>query len=255
VSTAVGELFSFVDCPLRVVDARTAEALKYACNAFHATKISFANELARLLRVLHVDARTVMDLFCEDTILNLSPRYLRPGFAFGGSCLPKDLRSLLYLARKHDLDLPLLIGTLASNASAVDAVVDRIVASDARVVALLGLSFKMQTDDLRESPNVTLAETLIGKGFDVRVYDPMVKQSRLTGSNLEYTDEKLPHLSRLLVDTPTKALDGADLALVSSTETTVVRALMSNPPSRIIDLSGELGQTVEDLESYEGVCW
>ena len=115
VSTAVGELFSFVDRPMRVVDVRTAEALKYACNAFHATKVSFTNELARLFRALEVDARTVMDLFCEDTILNLSPRYLRPGFAFGGSCLPKDLRSLLYLARKSDLDLPLLAGTLASN--------------------------------------------------------------------------------------------------------------------------------------------
>ena len=151
VSTAVGELFSFVDRPMRVVDVRTAEALKYACNVFHATKVSFTNELARLFRTLEVDARTVMDLFCEDTILNLSPRYLRPGFAFGGSCLPKDLRSLLYLARKSDLDLPLLAGTLASNVSAVDAVVDRIVASDARAVAVLGLSFKMQTDDLRES--------------------------------------------------------------------------------------------------------
>ena len=255
VSTAVGELFSFVDRPIRVVDVRTAEALKYACNAFHATKVSFTNELARLFRALEVDARTVMDLFCEDTILNLSPRYLRPGFAFGGSCLPKDLRSLLYLARKSDLDLPLLAGTLASNVSAVDAVVDRIVASDVRAVAVLGLSFKMQTDDLRESPNVTLAETLIGKGFEVRVYDPIVKHSRLTGSNRRYIDAKLPHLSRLLVDSPTTALDGADMALVSSTDSAVIGSLMSNPPRHIIDLSGELGPTVESLEGYAGVCW
>ena len=255
VSTAVGELFSFVDRPMRVVDVRTAEALKYACNAFHATKVSFTNELARLFRALEVDARTVMDLFCEDTILNLSPRYLRPGFAFGGSCLPKDLRSLLYLARKSDLDLPLLAGTLASNVSAVDAVVDRIVASDARAVAVLGLSFKMQTDDLRESPNVTLAETLIGKGFEVRVYDPIVKHSRLTGSNRRYIDAKLPHLSRLLVDSPTTALDGADMALVSSTDSAVIGSLMSNPPRHIIDLSGELGPMVENLEGYAGVCW
>lgn len=255
VSTAVGELFSFVDRPMRVVDVRTAEALKYACNAFHATKVSFTNELARLFRSLEVDARTVMDLFCEDTILNLSPRYLRPGFAFGGSCLPKDLRSLLYLARKSDLDLPLLAGTLASNVSAVDAVVDRIVASDARAVAVLGLSFKMQTDDLRESPNVTLAETLIGKGFAVRVYDPIVKHSRLTGSNRRYIDAKLPHLSRLLVDSPTTALDGADMALVSSTDSAVIGSLVSNPPRHIIDLSGELGPMVENLEGYAGVCW
>jgi GDP-mannose 6-dehydrogenase len=133
--------------------------------------------------------------------------------------------------------------------------VDRIVASDARAVAVLGLSFKMQTDDLRESPNVTLAETLIGKGFEVRVYDPIVKHSRLTGSNRRYIDAKLPHLSRLLVDSPTTALEGADMALVSSTDSAVIGSLMSNPPRHIIDLSGELGPMVENLEGYAGVCW
>jgi GDP-mannose 6-dehydrogenase len=255
VSRAVGELFSFVDRPLRVVDVRTAEALKYACNAFHATKVSFTNELARLFRALQVDSRTVMELFCEDTTLNLSPRYLRPGFAFGGSCLPKDLRALTYLARTHDMDLPLLAGTLASNEYAVTAVVDRVVASDARTVALLGLSFKMQTDDLRESPNVALAETLIGKGYDVRVYDPLVRQTRLMGSNRAYIDAQLPHLSRLLVDSAATAIEGADLALVSSTERTVVEALMSHPSVRVIDLIGGLGQAVEKLKRYEGVCW
>jgi GDP-mannose 6-dehydrogenase len=254
-ASTVGDLFSFVDRPLRAVDVRTAEALKYACNAFHATKVSFTNELARLFRTLHVDARAVMDLFCEDTTLNLSPRYLRPGFAFGGSCLGKDLRSLVHLARQQDMDVPLLAGTLESNEDAVAAVVDRILPSDARVVALLGLSFKMQTDDLRESPNVTLAETLLGKGFEVRVYDAMVEQSRLTGANRRYVDAKLPHLTRLLVDTPAAALDGADLALVSSSERAVVEALVSTPNMRILDLSGELGATVESLEGYEGVCW
>ena len=255
VAKAIGALFSFADRPLRVVDVRTAEALKYACNAFHATKVSFTNELGRLFRALHVDPRRVMELFCEDTTLNLSPSYLRPGFAFGGSCLPKDLRSLTYLARTHDMDLPLLNGTLASNDSAVRAVVDRIVASDARVVALLGLSFKMHTDDLRESPNVTLAETLIGKGFDVRVYDPLVRQSRLMGSNRAYIDARLPHLGRVLVDSATTALEGADLALVASTEQTVVEALVSHPSVRILDLIGGLGPTVENLRDYEGVCW
>ena len=166
--------------PMRVVDVRTAEALKYACNAFHATKVSFANELARLFRGMDVDARTVMDLFCEDDGLNISPSYLRPGFAFGGSCLPKDLRALLYLAAQHTSTFRCCRERCIEQITIGD-VVDRIVASDARVVALLGLSFKMKTDDLRESPNVTLAETLIGKGFNVRIYDPIVNPSRLVG--------------------------------------------------------------------------
>jgi GDP-mannose 6-dehydrogenase len=255
VATALTEVFSFVDRPMRVVDIRSAEALKYACNAFHATKVAFTNELGRLFNILRVDPRAVMDVFCEDTVLNLSPSYLRPGFAFGGSCLPKDVRSLVYLARKHDMDLPLLTGTLASNESAIGAVVEHVLAYDVHVVALLGLSFKMQTDDLRESPHVALAETLVGKGFDVRVYDPMVKQSRLIGSNRRYVDAALPHLSRLLVDSPTAALDGADLALVSSTEGAVVDAIVSSPPPRILDLSGGLGTEVEHLDGYAGVCW
>jgi GDP-mannose 6-dehydrogenase len=255
VSTVVEELFAFVDHPLRVVDVRAAEALKYACNAFHATKVSFTNELARLFTALGVDPRAVMDVFCEDTTLNLSPSYLRPGFAFGGSCLPKDLRSLVHMARKHDLDVPLLAGTLASNEYTIEAVVDRVVASDARVIALLGLSFKMQTDDLRESPHVALAETLIGKGFDMRVYDPLIERRRLIGSNRRFADAALPHLRRLLVDDPMVALEGADLALVSSTEPSVVDAIVANPPHTILDLNGGLGPTVEQLDGYEGVCW
>ncbi len=178
--------------PPKVVDTRTAEALKYTCNAFHATKVSFANEVSRLFRLMGVDSREVMSLFCEDTILNISPSYLRPGFAFGGSCLPKDLRSLLHLARVNGADLPLLAGTLATNEIVINEVVDRVVAHDARSVALLGLSFKMNTDDLRESPNVELAERLLGKGFDVRIYDPIVNPARLVGANRRHVESKLP---------------------------------------------------------------
>ena len=152
VAEAVTDLFGFLDQPVRVVDVRVAEALKYACNAFHATKVSFTNEVSRLFRLLGVDSREVMSLFCEDQVLNISASYLHPGFAFGGSCLPKDLRSLLHLARMNGADLPLLAGTLATNELVINEVVDRVVASDGRTVALLGLSFKMNTDDLRESP-------------------------------------------------------------------------------------------------------
>ena len=255
VAAATKRLFAFVDEPVQVVEARSAEALKYACNAFHATKVSFANEMGRMFRLSGVDSREVMRLFCEDTALNISPAYLRPGFAFGGSCLPKDIRSLLYMARMNSADMPLLTGTLASNDLVVTEVVDRVVASDARSVALLGLSFKAATDDLRESPNVELAERLVGKGFEVRIYDSLVNPGMLVGANRRHVESKLPHLRRLLTDAPADALRGAELALVSATELAVVEALLASPPPRILDLSGRLGAVVEALPGYEGVAW
>ena len=255
VAQAVTDVFGFLDQPVRVVDVRTAEALKYACNAFHATKVSFANEIARLFRLLGVDSREVMALFCEDQLLNVSPAYLRPGFAFGGSCLPKDLRSLLHLARMNGADLPLLAGTLATNELVISEAVDRVVGSDGRTVALLGLSFKMDTDDLRESPNVELAERLIGKGFGVRIYDPVVNPARLVGANRRHVESKLPHLRRLLTHKPTEALQGADVAVVSSSEHAVREALLAIPPPHLIDISGRLGTEVESLPGYEGLGW
>lgn len=255
VAEAVTGLFGFLDQRARLVSIRSAEALKYACNAFHATKVSFTNELSRLFRLLGVDSREVMSLFCEDHALNISPAYLRPGFAFGGSCLPKDLRSLLHLARMHGADLPLLAGTLATNELVISEVVDRVVGSDGRAIALLGLSFKASTDDLRESPNVELAERLIGKGFEVRIYDPVVNPARLVGANRRYVESKLPHLGRLLVPDPGAALHGADLAVVSAAERTVVEALRVSPPRWVIDLSGRLGTEVESLPGYQGISW
>ncbi len=251
----VEHLFAFLDRPLRVIPVRAAEGLKYACNAFHAMKVSFTNEVARLYRSLGIDARTVMEVFCEDDRLNISPSYLQPGFAFGGSCLPKDLRALLYLGRVNSVDLPLLAGTLTSNDLTVREVAKRVLASGSRKVALLGLSFKMQTDDLRESPNVELAETLLGKGLEVRIYDSIVQPSRLIGTNLHYVHSKLPHLERLLVESASDALENADAAVASSSAGSVVAALQRNPPPVILDLSGRLGDEVEDLPGYEGIGW
>jgi GDP-mannose 6-dehydrogenase len=251
----VTSLLAFLDKPVRVVDVRVAEALKYACNAFHATKVSFANEIGRLFRLLDVDSREVMSLFCEDHVLNVSSSYLRPGFAFGGSCLPKDLRSLLHVARMSGADLPLLAGTLATNELVISEAVNRVVAHDARNVALLGLSFKMNTDDLRESPNVELAERLIGKGFDVRIYDPVVNPARLVGANRRHVESKLPHLERLLAHEPGQALRGADVGIVSSSDRSILDALLANPPRHLIDLSGQLGSEVESLPGYEGLSW
>ncbi len=255
VAEAVRGLFAFLRVPLRVVGTREAEALKYACNAFHATKVSFANELGRLFRHLGVDSRLVMELFCEDTKLNLSGSYLSPGFAFGGSCLPKDLRSLLYVARMNCIDLPLLASTLVTNELSISEVVNRVLATDARSVALLGLSFKAQSDDLRESPYVDLAETLIGKGYDVRIYDPIVDTERLVGANRRYLMSQLPHVQRALRPSAVLALADADVALVSTNHPSVIEALHAVTPPKTIDLNGSLGPLVEALHGYEGVAW
>jgi GDP-mannose 6-dehydrogenase len=255
VSALVSDMFAFLDREISVVDVRSAESLKYACNAFHAVKISFANELARIFRTFGVDSREVMRVFGEDTILNISAAYLRPGFAFGGSCLPKDLRALLDMARANALDVPLLAGTLQTNELVITDVVDRMIASPFRSIAMLGLSFKMDTDDLRESPNVELAERLIGKGFDVRIYDPIVNPERLLGSNLRYVESHLPHLRRLLCATPREALDGADAALVATSDRAVVDELRASPPRRILDLHGRLGAGIERIPGYEGIGW
>jgi GDP-mannose 6-dehydrogenase len=255
VGETVSDLFAFAEQSVRVVGVRTAEALKYACNAFHATKVSFTNEVSRLFRLLGADSREVMSLFCEDQALNISPAYLRPGFAFGGSCLPKDLRSLLHLARVSGADVPLLAGALSTNELVINEVIDRVIAYNASAIALFGLSFKMNTDDLRESPNVELAERLIGKGFDVRIYDHIVNPARLVGANRRYVDSKLPHLGRLLTCEPAEALRGADVALVSSSDHAVLDALLMIPPRHLIDLSGQLGSDVEALPGYEGVSW
>jgi GDP-mannose 6-dehydrogenase len=255
VTELMTELFSFLDREIRLVDVRSAEALKYACNAFHATKISFANEMARIFRMYGVDSREVMKVFSEDTVLNISPAYLAPGFAFGGSCLPKDLRSLLDMARANSLDVPLLSGTLQSNELVIRDAVDRLIASPYRTVAMLGLSFKMNTDDLRESPNVELAERLIGKGFDVRIYDPIINPERLVGSNLRYIDSRLPHLRKLLFGTPGEALHGCGAAIVATADRSALDDLRAATPAWILDLHGRLGNEIESMAGYEGIGW
>jgi GDP-mannose 6-dehydrogenase len=249
------ELFAFLGQDIHQVTVEAAEALKYACNAFHATKVSFANEVARVFRFHGVDAREVMQIFCEDRKLNISPTYLRPGFAFGGSCLPKDLRSLQYMARMSGVDVPLLAGTGLTNELVVRDAVERIIATQHRRICILGLSFKMDTDDLRESPNVELAERLIGKGFEVSIFDPIVNPDRLVGSNKRQVEAKLPHLNRLLAHSPQEALEGAHVAVVSSADPNLLDALIASSPDVVLDLHGKLGPRVEQLPGYEGIGW
>ncbi|MEM1061361.1 MAG: nucleotide sugar dehydrogenase [Planctomycetota bacterium] len=182
----------------------TAEMIKYSCNLFHAAKITFANEIGMLAKSVGVDSRDVMDIVCRDTKLNISPKYMRPGFAFGGSCLPKDLRGLLSLGRQNYVPSPMLESMLQSNRAQVERLGERVVSLDRRNITLIGLSFKEGTDDLRESPLVSLAEYLIGKGFDLKIYCPDVTYASLHGANKEFIDRRLPHLKRSLC-TPSQA--------------------------------------------------
>ncbi|KGN40615.1 UDP-glucose dehydrogenase family protein [Knoellia aerolata] len=248
-------LFDFLDLDLHHVDVATAESLKYACNAFHAVKVTFANEMGRIFSQFGVDSRTVMELFCEDHKLNISPSYLRPGFAFGGSCLPKDVRALQSMARASGVDLPLVSSTLTSNELTVRSLVDRVLESGHRRVAILGLSFKMDTDDLRESPNLEIAERFVGKGLDVRIYDPVVNPAKLVGANLRHFQTKLPHVNRLLADSPDLALEDAEVVVVATSDPACLAALRRAHPLLVIDINGRLGADVEHIAGYEGVGW
>jgi GDP-mannose 6-dehydrogenase len=255
VATRLSELFDFVSVRPTLLSIASAEMLKYACNAFHAVKVVFANEIGVVAAALGADARAVMRTFCQDTSLNIAPAYLRPGFAYGGSCLPKDLRALVHEARMADVDLPLLSTVAVSNEHHVRRAIDAVVATGEREVALLGLSFKHGTDDLRESPYVDLAEVLLGKGAHLRIYDAQVNPDRLTGSNGAAVDEHLPHLRRILHRRPEDALEGAGVAVVAAAEDDIVAALLANPPMTILDLCGFLGPDVERLPGYSGIAW
>jgi GDP-mannose 6-dehydrogenase len=251
----VTELFAGLERATHALSIEQAESLKYACNAYHALKITFANEVGRLLGAVGVDARQVMEVFCEDDQLNISTAYLRPGFSFGGSCLPKDMRALMHLARVHDVDTPVLTGILRSNESHLRLAVRRILDAEARDVALLGLSFKPETDDLRESPYVELAETLVGKGVRLRIYDPIVNPERLIGANRRYIESHLPHLQEMLVSSPDAALNGVRVAVVGTSDAETVQALVAARPDLVLDVHGRLGAETEALPGYEGIAW
>jgi GDP-mannose 6-dehydrogenase len=238
------------------VGVETAEMLKYACNAFHALKITFANEIGMLGQACGVDSRAVMDLVCRDTKLNISARYMAPGFAFGGSCLPKDLRALTYQARESDVDLPMMRGILDSNRSQIDRAVQRVLASRRRKIGLLGISFKAGTDDLRESPLVLLAEALIGKGLDIRICDPCVSLARLTGANREYIEKEIPHIAALLSEDTRSVVQHADLVIVGN-DTPEFRQVagLLRPGQTVLDLVGKgAGAGVEGVD-YQGIAW
>lgn len=237
---AVRELYSFLpQIPVIVVEPAVAEALKLVCNAWHAAKVCFANEVGRLCGTNGIDAAAVMDLFVRDERLNLSASYLRPGFAYGGSCLPKDLGALIHLARSSQLELPLIEGLPRSNALQIDQAKAQILASGHRRVGFLGLSFKRGTDDLRGSPQLDLVEFCVGKGFHVRIYDPYVRPDRLVGRNREVALERLGHLAELLRPSLDDLRREADLFVIGHRDEAFASFCRSLPESsQVLDLVG-----------------
>ncbi|MCG7595436.1 nucleotide sugar dehydrogenase [Mycobacterium sp. C3-094] len=239
------------------VPIRVAEMAKYVDNSFHALKVDFANEIGAICSVLTLDSYDVMEIFCTDTKLNISTAYLKPGFAFGGSCLPKDVRALTHTARQNDLDVPLLANLLTSNESQMRRAVDLVLAAGRRKVAIFGLSFKQGTDDLRDSPLVELAERLIGKGFDVKIYDPTVVLSRLTGANRQYISEQLPHIGDLLSDDAGAVFDHGEVLIVGSRRPEVVEVIEQAGSDRyIVDLVRlPAAATLRGTPNYQGIGW
>ncbi|MDB5395009.1 MAG: GDP-mannose 6-dehydrogenase [Rhodospirillales bacterium] len=250
------ELYSAIPSPVHVVPYQVAEGVKYLSNAYHAIKIAFANEAGGVLAAYGVDAPVAFKLFCEDRDLNISSAYLRPGFAFGGSCLPKDVRGFLSLASQKGIPTPFMSSVLPSNVSVIDRAHREILSRGRQPVALFGLAFKPGTDDLRESPFVILAERLLGKGFPLKIYDRSVNVANLMGSNRAYIKQEIPHLEELMVDTPEAALAGAKLAVIGhvnrADRTAMIAALDGHA---VFDLAGIAALRNHPGIDYRGFCW
>jgi GDP-mannose 6-dehydrogenase len=255
VAASVRRLYSRIDAPLYVTSIRAAEMVKYACNCFHALKVSFANEIGNICKALGIDSHEVMDVFCQDTKLNLSPYYLKPGFAFGGSCLPKDLRAITYKAKEVDVEVPVLAAILPSNRRQIERAYEMVLQTGKKRIGVLGFSFKAGTDDLRESPMVSLIELLIGKGMQLAIYDRDVSLARLFGANKEYIEREIPHISQLMRASVKEVIDSADVLIIGN-KAEEFREIESQLRSDqlVIDLvrlfDGGLKQG-----AYEGICW
>jgi GDP-mannose 6-dehydrogenase len=255
-AAVVREIYATIDAAVHVAPYRVSESAKYLSNVFHAVKLAFANEAGAVLAAHGVDARAAFRLFCEDRVLNISTAYLRPGFAFGGSCLPKDIRSFLSLAASRDVPAPFLRQVLPGNQAIIDRAFDMVAAHGRQPVALFGLAFKPGTDDLRESPFVLLAEKLLGRGYDLRIHDRHVQTARLTGANRAYIEREIPHLERLLAATPAEALEGTGLAIVGHVGAEDRPALFAAlAGKRVLDLAGIAELAALPGVDYEGFCW
>jgi GDP-mannose 6-dehydrogenase len=238
----VGEIYSKVNSPIVYTDIGTACLVKYACNVFHALKVSFANEIGQLSDSLKVDGRRVMEIVCMDTKLNISPMYMKPGFAFGGSCLPKDVRAVVAEARHRGLPLPVVQGILPSNKAHLEACIQAVLQTGDKNVGLFGLAFKEGTDDLRESPAVELAETLIGKGLNISIYEPTISHSTIHGANLAFVEKNIPHIWKLLTPSVQQLLEKKVIVILKKPTDEEKQALQSMSSQQIcFDLANSIG--------------
>lgn len=251
----VASLYAGVSAAVHIVPVRVSEMVKYACNAFHGVKVSFANEIGNVCKALGVDSHEVMRIVCEDRKLNISPAYLKPGFAFGGSCLPKDLRAITYKAQEHDVQVPLLRATLETNAIQVERAFRLIEQAGHRRVGVLGLAFKEGTDDLRESPLVALVERLIGRGFQVRVYDRNVVEAEIMGANRAFIEKEIPHIWELVTNDPVPVLAHAETVVIGSPIAhSLDFASVVFAEKHIVDLVGAR-KNIALPTKYSGIAW
>lgn len=248
------DLYRHIEAPLIRTSLEIAEMVKYADNSWHALKVAFANEIGTISKAVGIDGRLVMDIFCKDAKLNLSEYYLKPGFAFGGSCLPKDVRALKYKARSLDLDVPLLDAILPANQRHVERAIDLIAGKGNRKIGVLGFAFKSGTDDLRESPMVDVIERLLGKGYELRLYDGNVNLAALTGANRDYILNQIPHISRMMVDSVDAVMDFADTVVIGNASAEFKSAIdAARPHQEIIDFARAIDRP--STHKYDGICW
>lgn len=253
-ANAVRQLYRSLNAPVFVTPIKTAEMVKYVCNCFHALKISFANEVGNICKGLGIDSHEVMDVVCQDTKLNLSAYYLKPGFAFGGSCLPKDLRAINYKAKQLDVEVPVLASLLESNRLQIDRAINMVLGTGKKRIGVLGFSFKAGTDDLRESPMVALIETLIGKGLQLAIYDRDVSLARLFGANKEFIEGGIPHISQLMRSSIEEVLASSEVLIIGnkSEEFRKIETRL-RADQIVIDLVRLFARTSD--ENYQGICW
>ena len=255
VAARVRPLYAEISAPIFMTSVKVAEMVKYVCNSFHGLKVSFANEIGNICKGLGIDSHQVMEIFCQDTKLNLSSYYLKPGFAFGGSCLPKDLRALAYKAKQLDVEAPVLSSILPSNRRQIERAIEMVLATGKKRIGVLGVSFKAGTDDLRESPMVTLIEALIGKGMQLAIYDRYVSLARLFGANKEYIEREIPHISQLMRASITEVVNNSDVLIIGNQAAEFREIdLQTRGNKIIIDLVRIFAGRISD-EWYQGICW
>jgi GDP-mannose 6-dehydrogenase len=253
----LAEIFEAIECPTVRTTLKVAEMVKYSDNAFHALKVTFANEIGLICKQLACDSHQVMDIFCLDRKLNLSPYYLKPGFAFGGSCLPKDVRAITHKSKMLDVDTPVLGAILESNRMQIESVVKQLSAFKGRSLGFLGLSFKHGTDDLRESPMVSVIEAMLGKGFSISIYDQYVSVARLIGANKEYIEKEIPHLSSLMCGSARELVRNSAVIVVGNQSGEFKDALLSeaNETHTVVDLVRIVQDPASLKAAYHGLCW